>query len=256
MLRQPSNLTQTVLRAAIVAVALLPTAIIGTRIGLFDYKLGLLLFLVAAVFSILVISVSAFATRRQSSDTDRRRLSMAAVIAVGPLGVVALAISQGAQSPRIHDISTDLQSPPLFKAAADRRALEDNPLAINPEILAKQAEHYPELTGHSSPLPVAEALLVAAKTAESLNWKIYFIDENAISSQFEAVESSFWFGFKDDIAVRVNAVNGGSRVDLRSASRVGVGDQGVNARRIKEFLQQFVELEAKVLENKAESPAS
>ena len=62
-------------------------------------------------------------------------------------------------------------------------------------------------------------------------------------SRLEAVDTTFWFGFKDDVVVRVRPEETGSRVDARSASRVGKGDAGTNARRLRRFL---IALRAKI----------
>jgi uncharacterized protein (DUF1499 family) len=55
----------------------------------------------------------------------------------------------------------------------------------------------------------------------------------------EATATTFWFGFKDDLVVRVEAIESGSRVDVRSVSRVGQSDVGQNAKRIEKFLAVF-----------------
>jgi uncharacterized protein (DUF1499 family) len=54
----------------------------------------------------------------------------------------------------------------------------------------------------------------------------------------EATDTTFWFGFKDDVVVRVRAAEngGGSIVDVRSVSRVGQSDLGLNAKRIGSIL--------------------
>lgn len=60
--------------------------------------------------------------------------------------------------------------------------------------------------------------------------------------RIEATATTRWFGFKDDVVIRIvpSAVNG-SRVDIRSVSRVGLSDVGTNARRIRTFLKKFAE---------------
>jgi uncharacterized protein (DUF1499 family) len=55
----------------------------------------------------------------------------------------------------------------------------------------------------------------------------------------EATATTFWFGFKDDVVVRVVANAAGSRIDIRSVSRVGQSDIGANAARIEKFLAAF-----------------
>ena len=76
----------------------------------------------------------------------------------------------------------------------------------------------------------------ARHAARELGWEI----AAAVSGEgrIEATDQTFWFGFKDDVVVRVRAADGGSRVDVRSVSRVGRSDVGTNARRIRRFLQR------------------
>jgi uncharacterized protein (DUF1499 family) len=60
------------------------------------------------------------------------------------------------------------------------------------------------------------------------------LDESA--GRIEAVVTTRWFGFQDDVAIRIAPAGTGSRVDMRSKSRVGRSDVGTNAQRIREFL--------------------
>ena len=57
--------------------------------------------------------------------------------------------------------------------------------------------------------------------------------------RIEATDTTFWFGFTDDIVIRITPVAEGSRVDIRSLSRVGKSDVGTNARRIRSFIQRL-----------------
>ena len=58
--------------------------------------------------------------------------------------------------------------------------------------------------------------------------------------QLEATETSELFRFKDDFVVRIRPFqDGGSRIDVRSKSRDGKGDMGVNAKRIQAFFSRL-----------------
>ena len=70
-----------------------------------------------------------------------------------------------------------------------------------------------------------------------MGWQI--VDANAREGRIEATATTFWFGFKDDVVVRIVPAPGGSRVDVRSVSRVGVSDVGANAKRVRDFLQKL-----------------
>ncbi len=73
-----------------------------------------------------------------------------------------------------------------------------------------------------------------------MGWKI--VDENQAEGRIEATATTRWFGFKDDVVIRIAPSGGnGSRVDVRSVSRVGRSDVGTNARRIRAFLKKFAE---------------
>jgi uncharacterized protein (DUF1499 family) len=65
------------------------------------------------------------------------------------------------------------------------------------------------------------------------------INVNAVKGIIEATATSFWYGFKDDVVVRIQATEQGSKIDLRSVSRVGRSDVGVNAIRIRTFSNEF-----------------
>ena len=62
------------------------------------------------------------------------------------------------------------------------------------------------------------------------------VNEDTAAGMIEATATTFWFGFKDDVVVRVRATASGSIVDIRSVSRVGQSDLGANAKRIRAIL--------------------
>ncbi|MFB3106560.1 MAG: DUF1499 domain-containing protein [Pseudomonadales bacterium] len=65
------------------------------------------------------------------------------------------------------------------------------------------------------------------------------VNEARLQGMIEATATTFWFGFKDDMVVRIRPSGAGSVIDVRSVSRVGMSDLGANARRIGEFLEGF-----------------
>ncbi|MGE3275363.1 MAG: DUF1499 domain-containing protein [Vicinamibacterales bacterium] len=139
--------------------------------------------------------------------------------------------------PRIHDISTDTEQPPQFVEIARIRseAQAPNALDYSAEVAAQQRQGYPDLGPLVLERPLDEAYQAALAAAEARGWTIVTAD--AAARRIEATDTTFWFGFKDDIAVRVTpADGGGSRIDVRSVSRVGRSDVGTNARRIREYL--------------------
>lgn len=139
--------------------------------------------------------------------------------------------------PPIHDISTDTETPPVFTRAPELRGPNANPLDIKPDSIAQQREAYPDLAPMTVSLDGAAAYDKALATARALGWEVYY--EAPDKSAFEAVDSTFFMDFKDDIAVRVTPSAAGSTIDLRSVSRVGVSDVGANAKRIRRFAEAF-----------------
>ncbi len=75
--------------------------------------------------------------------------------------------------------------------------------------------------------------------AYQMGWEIIAVHEPV--GKIEATAQTFWFGFKDDIIVRIQPDSTGSLVDVRSVSRVGVSDLGANARRIRKYLTLLAE---------------
>jgi uncharacterized protein (DUF1499 family) len=70
--------------------------------------------------------------------------------------------------------------------------------------------------------------------ARAQGWEI--VAAVPAEGRIEATDTTRFFGFKDDIVIRVKAEGAGSRVDVRSLSRVGKSDVGKNASRIRAYL--------------------
>jgi uncharacterized protein (DUF1499 family) len=160
------------------------------------------------------------------------------------LGLLALAVlillSPRSGVPAIHDLTTDPDDPPAFVAIA---ALPENvgrelayPHGV-PETPELQRAAYPELEPILVPLPPAQALLRVRAVADELRWETVAMTEQPGSGeiQVEAIDTSFVFNFADDVAVRIREHGEGSRIDVRSTSRVGRSDLGANAERILAF---------------------
>lgn len=142
--------------------------------------------------------------------------------------------------PAINDISTDTQNPPQFSAVLPLRAEATSPAAYpGPETAALQLKAYPDLQPLITALPPDTALEEALAAGRKLGWHI--VETNWKAGRIEAVDTTFWFGFRDDIVIRVTPQAKGSRVDVRSHSRVGRSDLGTNARRIRTFMKTLSE---------------
>jgi uncharacterized protein (DUF1499 family) len=137
--------------------------------------------------------------------------------------------------PPIHDITTDTDRPPAFVAIVPLRADAANPIDYaGTEVGAKQRQGYPDIAPATLAVPPNQAFDRALAAARSMGWEL--VASDPASGRIEATDTTFWFGFKDDIVIRVAPAPGGSRVDIRSLSRVGVSDVGTNAARIRKYL--------------------
>ncbi len=157
------------------------------------------------------------------------------LVAFIPLGMVASMVITGFRVPVIHDITTDTEDPPAFLALIPlRQGAESSAEYDGPEAARLQKEGYPDLAPLHVSQPPTVVLPAAAAVAEQLGWAVQ--DVAPAEGRLEALAMTKWFGFTDDVVVRVRPEGGGSRVDIRSKSRVGRSDLGANATRIRKFL--------------------
>ena len=154
--------------------------------------------------------------------------------ATGPLTLM----SRGRAAPPIHDVTTDTGDPPQFVAIAPLRAGAANPIAYGgPDVAAQQKKAYPQIVPLELPMPPDRAYEEALTVARDMGWIIVSADAQA--RRIEATATTPFFGFKDDVVVRIGATDKGSRIDVRSLSRIGRGDLGTNARRVETYLARI-----------------
>jgi uncharacterized protein (DUF1499 family) len=136
----------------------------------------------------------------------------------------------------IHDVSTDRGNPPQFVAVLPLRAAAKaaNSTDYDAKTAELQKETYPDIGPLHLDVPPAQAFDRALSAARSMGWKM--VANDPAQGRIEATATTFWFGFKDDIVVRIAAEGSGSRVDARSLSRIGKSDVGANAKRVREYL--------------------
>jgi uncharacterized protein (DUF1499 family) len=167
----------------------------------------------------------------------RVRTLLAAVAFIGGLAGfwIPFQWQRAARSlPPIHDVTTDLENPPTFKAVVPLRADAPNTLERPPALTEQQRQGYPDLAPITLSIPSDQTFDRALATAQEAGWRIVTADKG--SGRIEATDTTRWFGFQDDIVVRLTPWGSGTRVDVRSVSRVGRGDAGTNARRIRRYL--------------------
>jgi len=88
-------------------------------------------------------------------------------------------------------------------------------------------------------MPPEQVFERALAVVDELGWEL--VAAVPSEGRIEATDTTFWFRFKDDIVIRIRATDGGSEIDARSVSRVGVGDAGTNARRLRKFFGLLTE---------------
>ena len=171
----------------------------------------------------------------------RRGARVATLLAAAALiaGLVAFVIpfqwQRAARNvPPIHDITTDLENPPAFEAIVPLRADAPNSLDRSPMLAEQQRQGFPDLEPVTLSVPSERAFDRALEAAQGAGWRIVTADK--ASGRIEATDTTRWFGFEDDIVVRLTPWGSGTRVDVRSVSRVGRSDAGTNARRIRRYL--------------------
>lgn len=137
--------------------------------------------------------------------------------------------------PAIHDITTDTENPPQFNAVLSARKNALNPAEYGgPEIAEQQKKAYPDIAPLILDVPADKAFEKALALAKKQGWEIVNADKGTWI--IEATDTTFWFGFKDDIVIRITPHEQGSLIDIRSLSRVGRSDVGANAQRIRRYL--------------------
>ena len=146
------------------------------------------------------------------------------------MGVFLLKLQQ---YPPIHDISTDTTLPPQFRHVKALRHPVHNSVEYDSRAGELQRSAYPSIQPLFFDLPPSILLSAIEALASNESWVLHHVDFQ--QGLIEASESTHVLGFVDDIIIRVQANGLGSRVDIRSASRVGVSDLGANADRIEQF---------------------
>lgn len=181
----------------------------------------------------------ALATILPTRPGDRRRGFVAAVLAlvigVGAAWAPLAWLSHAYRAPDLTDITTDTENPPKLVVTLQMRQGATNAPAY-PGQTAAELQHaiYPDLTPIRLAVPPSEAFRRVDRVASEMGWEIVARAPN--DGRLEAIATSPWFGFRDDISVRIRRDGAsGSRVDIRSKSRTGTSDLGVNAERIRTF---------------------
>jgi uncharacterized protein (DUF1499 family) len=234
------RLAQIACGVGLLGLVLLASAGPSYRVGILSLTNAFTLLRWAAYTGIAAIVLGAIA----AGLAYRRHLRVQMVVAAPALlaGLVAVGVPFELQRraravPPIHDISTDLENPPTFEATLPLRADTPNDLERTSEVTELQRHGYPDLAPVTLPIPLDQAFDRALAAAQEAGWQIVTADKS--SGRIEATDTTRWFGFKDDVVVRLTPWGAGTRVDMRSVSRIGRSDIGTNARRIRQYLDRL-----------------
>lgn len=231
--------------------ALALAAPVGSWLGLWDFRTGFqLLFNVVSTWGgwialaaatigiVLIILARALGT---GNGTKLAALAFAGALVAWVGQAVPESYRPDESIPPIHDISTDTEEPPNFVAVLPLRADAPNTTEyggseeMTPERLAELTRQaYPDVTTRTLSVPPDAAFERALAAIEELGWEL--VEAAPEEGRIEATDTTFWFRFKDDVVIRIRAAGGGSEIDARSVSRVGRGDAGTNAERLRRFL--------------------
>jgi uncharacterized protein (DUF1499 family) len=240
---------------------------LGAKFGIWSWQFGLgvltrevgpLIMMITLGFGVIALLLAFLIKPR-----TRRGLIIAALAIIIP--VMGFANLKGTQDkvaslPFIHDVTTDTQDPPTFGAVimaeraevknvntveyagkrAPTQAKDADGKPVMKLVSALQTQAYPEVRTIVLNVSPDTAFSLAEQVARDMGWEIKETD--AASGRIDATDTTFWYGFKDDVTIRLRTAEGdGTRVDIRSISRVGGSDIGANAARVEAFLENLSE---------------
>jgi uncharacterized protein (DUF1499 family) len=159
------------------------------------------------------------------------------ILGLAAFGVPFQRIWAARAYPAIHDISTDLTNPPAFRAVLALRQGAANNVDFSAETAAAQRRAYPDIAPIVVPSTPGEVFDRAIDAARAMEWEVVSADRS--TGRLEATATTRWFGFKDDVVVRLQPDGVNTRIDVRSVSRIGRGDLGTNAARIRAYLERL-----------------
>jgi len=224
-----------VLALALASALVLLVAGPGYRVGIFPLRTAFSLLRWAAFSGLGVAALAAIALWRAHGRDALAILAL--IVAITVFAIPFRFQRMGASAPAIHDISTDTANPPAFQAVVPLRSNTSNKLDYSQDVARQQREAYPDIKPLILEIPAPQAFERALFAVREAGWDI--VEANADAHRIEATDTTPFFGFKDDVVVRLTPLDARTVVDVRSVSRVGRGDAGTNARRVRALLQRL-----------------
>ena len=233
--------SRTILGVGITALVLIPLGALGVRAAMWDYTIGFAFFQLSGAVALLGIVggiPGVVVARRRALSRDLWATVGGMAIAFAAALFLGMQLLRALTAPPIHNISTNLEDPPEFIEIVALRGEDANPLALDAQAVGPQQKAF---------YPWVEPLLLRATPREAFDkalealrsMQLEIVAAHPERGLIEATATTFWFGFKDDVALRVQPYPQGAVIDVRSVSRVGLSDVGANANRIKEILRRI-----------------
>ena len=241
-----SPLAQAAEKLVYLSAPLLVIGVLVTRSGKIEPLHGIAVFIVAAILAVAALAVAGVAAIEM---WQRGYRGLGSLMRVGLVAMVVLAYPgyltmQAIRLPPLNDISTDREDAPGFSRSRAALAARQGhvPATLEPRQRAAQLRAYPELRSLILDLPAEEVFQLVRDAVENIGWVV--IDDSPPTGRsgqgrLDAVATSRLMGFKEDITIRVRAEGAETRVDVRSVSRLGKHDFGINAARITRFFEEM-----------------
>ncbi len=229
-------------RHALFALAVAVLSIVVLRSGLLEVVPALATFAAALVFAMMAVlfAFASFVPIWRHGRSGLGRAISGLLLGLALLAYPAYLAYIGAKLPPINDITTDTEHPPQFDLLARLRPRGSDKYP-GAKTAALQSAAYPDIVPLEEDAPPAVAYRAALAVVTKRKWLIVDARPPAPGHDgvIEAVARTLIMGFRDDVVVRISSLDDGSRIDVRSASRYGVGDFGTNAARVRALLSDI-----------------
>lgn len=227
---------------AILAIAMIAAGMVGAHFYLLAPFMGFQLFALGFLLSILGFFVgllAIFLTRTAQARAGRNRAVLATVVCAVIALPLIFTVLRSSKYPPINDITTDFDHSPEFVFAQKMQHEPNRDMKYDKaKYAARQQAGYGPINAITERLSPADAFARVTEVAKAIpTWTITYSDP--ATDTIEAVATSKLFHFNDDVVIQIRPTpDGASLIEMRSKSRDGIGDFGVNARRIKHFFDR------------------
>jgi uncharacterized protein (DUF1499 family) len=230
-------------RIGLFSLATAALSVIIVRSNLLEVGPALTTFAAALLFAVIAVllALTAFAVIWRDGLAGLGSAFAGLLIGIGLLtypGVLAL---RAYQLPAVNDVTTDTANPPRFDLTARLRPPGTNDYA-GAAMAAKQRAAYPDIATMEVAAPPQIAFEIALALANQQKWRVVDARPPAAARReatIEAVARTPIMGFRDDVVIRIRAINNASLIDIRSASRLGLHDFGANAARVRSLIEDI-----------------